>query len=64
VNATLPRKLRRRKRRIEQRLGPVTWPEQDAPMFSARNLQYDLAERTRGSGRSQPDCIPETAFDR
>jgi len=48
VNATLPRKLRRRKQRIERRLEPVAWPEQDAPMFSATNLHYDLAERTRG----------------
>ncbi len=48
MNKTLPRRLRRHKERIERRLQPLAWHEQGAPMFSARNIHYDLAERTRG----------------
>ena len=38
----------RRKRRIERRLKPRNWSEQDKPMLSASNLQYELAGRDRG----------------
>ena len=43
-------KVRNRKRRIERRLGRKNWPAQDEPMFSARNIHYELSERTRGVG--------------
>jgi len=42
--------LRNRKRRIEYRLRHRDWPNQDKPMFSARNIQYELADKTRGLG--------------
>ena len=48
MNKTLPRRLRRRKQRIERRLGPRAWHEQADPMFGAKNIRYDLAERARG----------------
>ncbi len=48
MNQTLPRRLRRRKERIARRLQPRAWHEQTHPMFSAKNIHYDLAERTRG----------------
>jgi len=48
VNKTLPRRLRRRKQRIERRLRPRQWEPQSCPMFHATNIQYEMAERTRG----------------
>jgi len=48
VNKTLPRNLRRRKRRMERRLRPRQWEPQDTPMFRATNVVYEVAERTRG----------------
>jgi len=38
----------RRKRRIERRLGPREWPEQDRPMLRASAIAYDVAERSCG----------------
>jgi hypothetical protein len=40
--------FRRRKQRIERRLKPRNWPVQAAPMFKARNVQYELSDRSRG----------------
>jgi hypothetical protein len=40
-------KLARRKRRIERRLRPRTWPAQATPMYRATNVQYELADRVR-----------------
>lgn len=37
-----------RKRRIEKRLKPRNWSEQDRPMLSASNLLYELSDRFRG----------------
>ncbi len=42
------RKLVNRQRRIRHRLRKRNWPDQPEPMFSASNIHYDLAERTRG----------------
>lgn len=39
-----------RKRRMKYRLRHRDWPNQDKPMFRARNIQYELAEKTRGLG--------------
>jgi hypothetical protein len=50
VKSSRARILRNRKRRIEYRLGHRDWPGQGKPMFSARNIQYELAEKTRGLG--------------
>ena len=40
--------LRNRKNRIERRLKPKNWEDQERPMFQARNIRYEMAERTRG----------------
>jgi len=40
--------LSRRKQRIERRLEPRNWSEQDEPMFRASNIHYELSDRTRG----------------
>ena len=39
-----------RKRRIQYRLRDRNWTDQPRPMFSASNIHYELAERTRGLG--------------
>ena len=33
---------------IEYRLRDIDWEIQDAPMFSARNIHYEISERDRG----------------
>ena len=43
-------KLVNRKRRIQYRLRARTWTPQDRPMFTARNIYYELADRIRGLG--------------
>ena len=47
VNTTTIQKLSRRKRRIEKRLRPRRWRSQARPMFAARNIRYDMADRDR-----------------
>ncbi len=42
-----PKILRNRKQRIERRLKPRAWPEQDKPMFAGTNIYYEMAERTQ-----------------
>jgi len=49
VNTSTRQKLLRRKRRIARRLRSRTSRSQSAPMFTARNIHYDLAERTRAT---------------
>ncbi len=39
--------LRRRKRKIQQRLKRKQWKEQSQPMLAARNIQFEVADRTR-----------------
>ena len=41
-------KSRRRKRRIQRRLQPRQWKDQPRPMFAARNIHYEVADRDRG----------------
>ena len=41
-------KSRKLKQRIEHRLRPINWEKQESPMFSATNIHYDVAEKTRG----------------
>ena len=41
-------KSRNLKRRIEHRLRPIDWDDQASPMFSATNIHYEIAEKTRG----------------
>ena len=40
--------LRNGKRRIQRRLRDRKWVPQERPMFTARNIQYEVAERGRG----------------
>jgi hypothetical protein len=48
VNKIRRQLSRRRKQRIQRRLKPRNWREQEAPMLSASNLRYELADRVRG----------------
>jgi len=48
VNKYTRRQLSNRKRRIEYRLRDRSWEAQDEPMLSASNIQYEMAERSRG----------------
>ncbi|MGH2362147.1 MAG: IS1380 family transposase [bacterium] len=48
VSHSIRRRLANRKRRIARRLGARAWDDQAAPMFTASNIHYDVAERTRG----------------
>ncbi len=41
-------RLRNRKRRIQSRLRVREWDPQDRPMFTASNIHYELADKTRG----------------
>src|SRR5437868_12978286 len=48
VNRTYPKILRNRKRRIERRLDPERrWSDTEAPMMSASNIHFEMAERSR-----------------
>ena len=47
VNIKDTRILRRCKRKIERRLARREWTEQRRPMLAGRNIQYEMAERTR-----------------
>lgn len=40
--------VRKKKRKIERRLKRRQWEEQDMPMFRARNIHYEIAERGQG----------------
>jgi hypothetical protein len=48
VKASIRKRLAKAKRRIGRRLRPIQWPEQAKPMFSASNIQYEVADRGRG----------------
>jgi len=48
VNDYTRRQVRNRKRRIEYRLRDRSWEAQDEPMLSAGNIQYEMADRSRG----------------
>jgi len=50
VSKSRQRKEKNRKRRIKNRLRLKNWSSQDDPMFKARNIHYELSERTRGVG--------------
>ena len=50
TKAERKRKLINRKRRIQYRLRERHWTDQAKPMFTARNIHYELADRARGLG--------------
>lgn len=43
----ISKKLKRRKQRIQYRLRDIYWKEQNKPMFSASNIHYEIADRSR-----------------
>jgi len=45
VTTKLLAKSRNLKRRIDHRLRPIDWEDQESPMFSATNIHYDVAEK-------------------
>ena len=50
MNDTTHAKWLRRKRRIARRLRPRKFKSRDKPMFTARNIRYEMADRTRAIG--------------
>ena len=48
MNTRIQKQLRRRKRRIERRLDKNDNRGCEEPMFTASNIHYEIAERTRG----------------
>jgi len=48
VTSTICRKLVNSKRRIERRLDKTKLGKCDKPMFTARNIHYEIGERSRG----------------
>ena len=47
MNPTTRQKWLRRKRRIARRLAPRKLMARGKPMFMARNIRYEMADRTR-----------------
>jgi len=47
VSRTYSKILRNRKRRIARRLQPRAWPEQEEPMFTGRNIHYEMADKAQ-----------------
>lgn len=47
MNAKDNRILRKRKRKLGRRLRRRRYPNQPRPMFAARNIQYEMSDRTR-----------------
>ena len=50
VSRSYPKILRNRKRRIQRRLAPRNWEQQEAPMLRGSNIHYELSDKTRASG--------------
>jgi hypothetical protein len=48
VKTTIAGRLAHRKRRIQRRLAPTKLGDCTRPAFTARNVRYELADRTRG----------------
>jgi len=50
VNGITRQRLANGKRRIAHRLRDRSWSPQDRPMMTARNIHYEVAQRSRGLG--------------
>ncbi len=48
MNKTVRKRQAKRKRTIEQRLERIHWEDQPDPMFTARNIHYEIADRASG----------------
>ena len=57
MNKSIAKQLKRRKQRIQYRLRDIHWNEQDKPMFSARNIHYEIADRSRGLAYGGIGCM-------
>jgi hypothetical protein len=57
VKKKIAKELRRRKQRIQYRLRDIHWKEQDKPMFSAKNIHYEIADRSRGLAYGGIGCM-------
>jgi hypothetical protein len=57
VNKRISKQLKRRKQRIQYRLRDIHWKEQDKPMFSAKNIHYEIADRSRGLAYGGIGCM-------
>ena len=57
VNKSITKQLKRRKQRIQYRLRDIHWNEQDKPMFSAKNIHYEIADRSRGLAYGGLRCM-------
>jgi Transposase DDE domain group 1 len=47
VKRTYPKILRNRKARIERRIKPRNWTNQKQPMLGAKNIEYEMAEKSQ-----------------
>jgi len=50
VKRTYPKILRNRKARIQRRLKPRNWTEQPRPMMKAKNIVYEMAQKSQAEG--------------
>jgi len=57
VNKRISKQLKQRKQRIQYRLRDIHWKEQDKPMFSAQNIHYEIADRSRGLAYGGIGCM-------
>jgi hypothetical protein len=57
VSKSIAKQLKRRKQRIQYRLRDIHWNEQDKPMFSAQNIHYEIADRSRGLAYGGIGCM-------
>jgi len=57
VNKSIAKQLKRRKQRIQYRLRDIHWKEQEKPMFSAKNIHYEIADRSRGLAYGGMGCM-------
>ena len=57
VNKSIAKQLKRRKQRIQYRLRDIHWKEQEKPMFSAKNIHYEIADRSRGLAYGGIGCM-------
>lgn len=47
MKAIIRKRQKNAKRRIERRLRAIAWEEQAKPMLAAKNIQYEIAQRSR-----------------
>jgi hypothetical protein len=57
VSKRIAKQLKRRKQRIQYRLRDIHWNEKDKPMFSAKNIHYEIADRSRGLAYGGIGCM-------